>query len=52
MEINIFNLVLGYANDVNLLDENINTITKNSEITVQASEEIGLEVIMDRTKYI
>jgi hypothetical protein len=41
---NGLNLAHVYANDVNLLEKNINTITKNGEIILQAREVTGLEV--------
>jgi hypothetical protein len=37
--------------DVNLLDKNINTITKNMETLLNTGEEVGLEVNMEKTKY-
>jgi hypothetical protein len=32
------------ADDVNLLGDNINTIKKNSESFIDASEDVGLEI--------
>jgi hypothetical protein len=40
-----------YADDVNLLGGNIDTIQKNTETLTDASKEIGLEVNTQKTKY-
>jgi hypothetical protein len=40
-----------YANDFNLLGDNIDTINKNTEILIDASKELGQEVNVERTKY-
>jgi hypothetical protein len=39
------------ADDVNILDDNIDTIKKNTQTLINASEEVGLEVSTDKTKY-
>jgi hypothetical protein len=36
---------------VNLLGDNIDTVKKNTEILIDASKEVGLEINVDKTKY-
>jgi hypothetical protein len=43
--------MLDYADDVNLLGDNTDTIKKNTEPFIDASKEVGLEVNADMTKY-
>jgi hypothetical protein len=40
-----------YADDVNLLGDDIDTIKKNTESLIHASMEVGLEVNAEKTKY-
>jgi hypothetical protein len=41
---------LAYADDVNLLADNIDTINKNTQTQIDASKEVGLEVNVEKTK--
>jgi hypothetical protein len=40
-----------YADDVNLLGDNIDTVKKTTQTLVDASKEVGLEVNTQKTKY-
>jgi hypothetical protein len=42
---------LSYADDENLLGDNIDTINKNTETLIDASKEVGLEVNVEKNKY-
>jgi hypothetical protein len=41
--------LLAYADDVNLLEDNMNTTNKNTKILIDASMEVGLEVNVEKT---
>jgi hypothetical protein len=42
---------LAYADDVNIVGENIDTIQRNTKAISDASKEVGLEVNPEKTKY-
>jgi hypothetical protein len=44
LKLNGTHQVLAYADDVNLLGVNIDTINKNTQTLIDASKEVGLEV--------
>jgi hypothetical protein len=43
--------LLPYADDVNLLGDNIDTINKITQPLINANKEVGLEVNIEKTKY-
>jgi hypothetical protein len=43
--------LLSYADDMNLLGDNIETIKKNIETLIDTSKDVGLEVNIEETKY-
>jgi hypothetical protein len=43
--------LLVYADDVNLLGDDIETIKKNTQTLTDAGKEVGLEVNTEKTKY-
>jgi hypothetical protein len=51
LKLNGTHQLLDYADDVNLLGDNIDTINKNTETLSDASKEVGLEVNVEKTKY-
>ena len=51
MELNRKHQLLVYADDVNMLGENLQTSRENTEIFIKASKDIGLEVDSEKTKY-
>jgi hypothetical protein len=51
LKLNGTHQLLAYADDVNLLGDNIDTIEKNTETLTDASKEVGLEINVEKTKY-
>jgi hypothetical protein len=42
--------LLAYADDVNLLADNMDTIKRNTETLIDASKDVGLEIDVEKTK--
>jgi hypothetical protein len=51
LQLNGTHQLLAYADDVNLLGDNRNTINKNTQSLIYASKEVGPEVNVEKTKY-
>jgi hypothetical protein len=51
LKLNGTHQLLVYADDVNLLGDNVDAIKKNMETLIDASKEVGLEVNTEKTKY-
>jgi hypothetical protein len=51
LKLNGTHQLLAHADDVNLLGDNIDTINKNTQTLIDASKEVGLEVKVEKTKY-
>jgi hypothetical protein len=49
LKLNGTHKLLVYADDVNLLEDNIDTIKRNTETLIDASKEVGLEVNAQKT---
>jgi hypothetical protein len=50
LKLNGTHQLLAYADDVTLLEDNINTIKKNTETLIDASKGAGLEINVEKTK--
>jgi hypothetical protein len=48
LKLNGTHQLLAYADDVILLGDNTDTIKKNTEILIDASKEVGLEINVDK----
>jgi hypothetical protein len=42
---------MAYADDVNLLGDSIDTTERNTETLIYASKDVGLEIKVEKTKY-
>ena len=51
LKLNGTHQLLGYADDVNILGGSVHTVKENAEALVVAAKEIGLEVNVNKTKY-
>jgi hypothetical protein len=51
LKLNLTHEFLAYADDVNLLGDNIDTIKKNTGTLIDDGREIGLEINIEKTKY-
>jgi hypothetical protein len=51
LKLNGTHQLLAYADEVNLLGDNINTVKKNTETLIDASKKVGLEINAEKTKY-
>jgi hypothetical protein len=51
LKLNRTHQLLVYADDINILGENIHTIQKDTEALLDAGKEVGLEVNSEKTKY-
>jgi hypothetical protein len=51
LKLNGTHQLLAYADDVNLLGDNINTKGKTTETWIDASKEVALEINVEKTKY-
>jgi hypothetical protein len=52
LKLNGMHQLLAYADDVNILAENIDTIQKNAEALLYTVKDVGLEANSEKTKYV
>jgi hypothetical protein len=52
LKLNGTHQLLAYTDDVNLLGDNTDTIKKNTGTLTDASKKVGLEINVEKTKYI
>jgi len=52
LKLNGTHQLLAYADDVNMLGGSVHTVKENAEALVVATKDIGLEVNVDKTKYL
>jgi hypothetical protein len=51
LKLNGTHQLLPYDDDVNLLGDNVAIMNKNTETLIDASTEVGLEINVEKTKY-
>jgi hypothetical protein len=51
LKLNWTHQLLAYTDDVNVLGDNIDNIKKNTGTLIDARKEVGLEINVEKTKY-
>jgi hypothetical protein len=51
LKLNGTHQLLAYADDVNVLGDNIDTIKRNMDTLIYAGKEVGLEINVEKSKY-
>jgi hypothetical protein len=51
LKLNVTHQLLSYANDMNLLGDDIDPIKKNTETLIEASKRVGLEINVEINKF-